>query len=59
MNVHEIFMAHRLKGLAVIFTVNNFEAHQFYIYEAQVNAPLNKKLCESIFKFSVKWERHC
>lgn len=42
------------KGWQSFSQLITFEAHQFYIYEAQVNAPLNKKLCESIFKFSGK-----
>ena len=46
------------KGWQSFSQLITFEAHQFYIYEAQVNAPLNKKLCESVFKFGVKWERH-
>ena len=42
------------KGWQSFSQLITFEAHQFYIYEAQVNAPLKKKLCESIFKFSGK-----
>ena len=36
------------KGWQSFSQLITFETHQFYIYEVQVHAPLNKKLCESL-----------